>query len=165
MTLQIEYETETELYAEYEKDAKSIIEFALDYLKCPYETEVNLTIVDNETIREINKEYRNIDNPTDVLSFPLVDYDEPCCFDMVEEHVEDYFNPDTGELLLGDIIISAEKVHAQAEEYGHSIKREFCFLIVHSMLHLFGYDHMEDDERLIMEDLQRKILEAAGITR
>lgn len=165
MTLQIEYETEQKLDIDHEQAARSIIEFTLDYLKCPYECEINLTVTDNDGIHEINKEYRDIDAPTDVLSFPLVDYETPACFDGIEDRAEDYFNLDTGELMLGDIIISADRVISQAEEYGHSVLREFSFLIVHSMLHLFGYDHMEDDERAVMEDLQRQILDTAGITR
>ena len=78
---------------------------------------------------------------------------------------EDYYDLDTGELMLGDIIISVEKCKEQAKEYGHSELREYSFLIVHSMLHLFGYDHMEDDERLVMEEKQREILDKAGILR
>ncbi len=165
MTLQTEVETEIDLKLNIETEASDIINFTIDYLECPWECEVNLTITDNQGIRELNKEFRNLDKPTDVLSFPLVDYEEPLNFSIAENNEEDYFNPDTGELMLGDIVISAEKVIEQAREYGHSVKREFCFLIVHSMLHLFGHDHMEDDERLVMENLQKQILEKAGITR
>lgn len=165
MSLQIEIETDIDLGIDINKEAKSIIDFTIDYLKCPYECEVNLTLTDNEGIHELNREYRDIDRPTDVLSFPMVDYEEPNNLSIAEENASDYFNPDTGELMLGDIVISAEKVIEQANEYGHSIRREFCFLIVHSMLHLFGHDHMEEDERIIMEGLQREILDAAGITR
>lgn len=165
MSLQIEIETDIDLGIDIKKEADAIVDFAIDYMKCPYECEVNLTLTDNEGIHSLNKEYRDIDRPTDVLSFPMVDYEKPNDLTLAEENVEDYFNPDTGELMLGDIVISAEKVIEQANEYGHSIRREFCFLIVHSMLHLFGYDHMEDEERIIMEGLQREILDAAGITR
>ncbi len=165
MTLLAEYETETELGLDYEKIAENIINLTLDFLECPYETEINLTITDNNEIALINKEFRGIDAPTDVLSFPLVDYNEPCCFDGIEDNAEDYFNLDTGELMLGDIVISADKVISQAEEYGHTVMREYCFLIVHSMLHLFGYDHIDDEDRIVMEELQNKILNMAGITR
>ena len=82
-----------------------------------------------------------------------------------EDNAEDYFNLDTGELMLGDIVISADKVISQAEEYGHTVMREYCFLIVHSMLHLFGYDHMEENERLEMERHQDCILNAIEIRR
>ena len=78
---------------------------------------------------------------------------------------DDDFNPDTGEAILGDIIISVDKVREQAEEYGHSELREFAFLITHSMLHLFGYDHMEPEEAKVMEDKQRQILDELSITR
>ena len=166
MDLIIEKETEDSFDFDYEKAAESIIEQALDYLKCPYEVQVNLTLTDNEGIHEINKEYRQIDRPTDVLSFPLIDYEEPNVFpENLEEAAEDYFDLDTGELMLGDIIISVEKCKEQAAEYGHSVLREYSFLIVHSILHLFGYDHMEDDERAVMEQKQREILDAAGISR
>ena len=166
MDLIIEKETEDSFDFDYEKAAESIIKQALDYLKCPYEVQVNLTLTDNEGIHEINKEYRQIDRPTDVLSFPLIDYEEPNVFpENLEEAAEDYFDLDTGELMLGDIIISVEKCKEQAVEYGHSVLREYSFLIVHSILHLFGYDHMEDDERAVMEQKQREILDAAGISR
>ena len=166
MNLVIEKETDDSFDFDYEEAAKSIIEQALEYLKCPYEVQLNLTLTDNEGIHMINKEYRQIDRPTDVLSFPLVDYPEPNVFpESIEETAEDYFDLDTGELMLGDIIISIEKCKEQAKEYGHSELREYSFLIVHSMLHLFGYDHMEDDERTVMEEKQKEILDLAGISR
>ena len=95
----------------------------------------------------------------------MVDYETPSDFDHVEEAVEDYFNPETGELMLGDIVISVEKVEEQAEKYGHSQTRELAFLVAHSMLHLCGYDHMEEEERLEMEERQRAILDTRGYTR
>lgn len=166
MNLVIEKETDDSFDFDYEEAAKSIIDQALDYLNCPYEVQLNLTLTDNEGIHAINKEYRQIDRPTDVLSFPLVNYPEPNVFpESIEDDAEDYFDLDTGELMLGDIIISVEKCKEQAKEYGHSELREYSFLIVHSMLHLFGYDHMEDDERAVMEEKQREILDKAGITR
>ena len=166
MNLQIEKETAENFDFDYEEAAKSIIEQTLDYLECPYEVQVNLTLTDNEGIRELNNEFRQIDRPTDVLSFPLVDYEEPNVFpENIEDVAEDYFDLDTGELMLGDIIISLEKCKQQAAEYGHSVLREYSFLIVHSMLHLFGYDHMEEGDREVMEEKQRKILDKAGILR
>mgnify|MGYP000293236275 CR=1 FL=1 len=138
---------------------------ACDAEECPYEAEVNLTLVDNEQIHEINRMHRGIDRPTDVLSFPMQTYEKPSDFSHVEDFVEENFNPDTGELLLGDIVLSVEKVSEQAIAYGHSEIREYAFLILHSMLHLFGYDHMEADEAAVMEEHQRKILDALGITR
>ncbi len=113
----------------------------------------------------MNLEQRGIDRPTDVLSFPMIEYDAPGDFSVIDEETGDAFNPETGELMLGDIVISKEKVLSQAEEYGHSPKREYAFLIAHSMLHLFGYDHMEEEERAEMEAHQRAIMEKVGIPR
>ena len=149
MTVSIEYEAERKLSLPYEEIIEEIVLESLDYEKCPYEAEVNVILTDNEAIREINREHRGIDAPTDVLSFPMVDYERPSDFDHVENAAEDYFNPETGELMLGDIVISVDKVTEQAEKYGHSERRELAFLVAHSMLHLCGYDHMEDGERLV----------------
>ena len=165
MTISIEYEAEKKLDLPYETIIRDVVAASLDYEKCPYEAEVNVILTDNEAIREINREQRQIDSATDVLSFPMVDYETPSDFDHVEEAVEDYFNPETGELMLGDIVISVEKVEEQAEKYGHSQTRELAFLVAHSMLHLCGYDHMEEEERLEMEERQRAILDTRGYTR
>ena len=113
----------------------------------------------------MNREYREVDRPTDVLSFPQVEYETPADFSWAEEHEVDCFDPDSGELLLGDIVISADKVAAQAEEYGHSRRREYAFLIAHSMLHLMGYDHMTETEAADMERRQKEILEGIHIPR
>lgn len=165
MNIFIEKETEDTLELDYESVIQEVVTFVADYEKCPYEFEVNVTLTDNEGIHTINKEYRQIDSPTDVLSFPLVEYSTPGDFSHLEEDTIECFNLDTGELMLGDIIISVDKVKEQAKEYGHSIRRELAFLVVHSMLHLFGYDHMEEEERIIMEGKQRTILELAGYKR
>ena len=164
MTLLFEEEGSLELPLPCEELAKNVIEAALDYVECPYEAEVNLLLTMNEEIHEMNRNFRQIDRATDVLSFPMVDYEEPGKFDFLEEAYE-YFHPETGELMLGDIVISKEKVIEQAEEYGHSIEREYAFLIAHSMLHLFGYDHMEEDVRAVMEEKQKEILEQLNILR
>lgn len=165
MTISIEYETEKKLDLDYDKIIREIILAALDYEKCPYEAEVSVILTDNEGIRDINRDYRQIDAPTDVLSFPMVDFETESDFSHVEEAAEDYFDPETGELVLGDIIISVEKVIEQAEKYGHSQMRELAFLVAHSMLHLCGYDHMEDGEREIMERKQSEILTEKGYCR
>lgn len=99
------------------------------YEGCPYEAEVNVVLTDNEEIHQVNKEYRNVDAPTDVLSFPMLEYDTPSDFEHVEEDFADCFNPETGELMLGDIMISVDKVEEQAEKYGHSMTRELAFLV------------------------------------
>lgn len=165
MTISIEYETKQILDLPYKEIIEEVILEALDYEQCPYEVEVNVLLTDNHEIQTINQEYRGIESPTDVLSFPLVDYATPSVFTHVEDAVEDYFNPETGELMLGDIIVSVDKVIEQAEKYGHSQTRELSFLVAHSMLHLFGYDHMEESERLIMEKKQGEILERKGYLR
>ena len=164
MTLFFEEEGELKLDLPCKELAEKVINAALDYVDCPYEAEVDLLLTMNDEIREMNQNFRSIDRLTDVLSFPMIDYEEAGNFDFLED-VMDAFHPESGELMLGDIVISKEKVISQAEEYGHSIEREYAFLIAHSMLHLFGYDHMEDDERIIMEQKQREILEVLEIVR
>lgn len=165
MTIAIEYEAEKKLELPFETIIREIVLAALDYEECPYEAEINVILTDNEAIRVMNKEYRGLDAPTDVLSFPLVDYNVPSDFNHVEDAVEDYFNPETGELMLGDIVISVDKVEGQAESYGHSQTRELAFLVAHSMLHLLGYDYMEEGERAEMERRQDAILESRGYVR
>ena len=165
MTIQIEYETEITLNVEYRELIGRVVNAAADYEGCPYEAEVSVLLTDDAAIRELNRDFRQIDAPTDVLSFPAVDYEEPAGFGMLKEDAAGCFNPDTGELLLGDIVISVERVIAQAEEYGHSRERELGFLIAHSMLHLFGYDHIGEDERAVMERRQEEILDGIGLKR
>lgn len=165
MSFYLEEECEVLFDFDYKELAQTVIDFCLEHEKFEYAVEVNLTLTNNEGIHMINKEYRQIDRPTDVLSFPLLSYDKPGDFSFLEDENEDNFNPDTGEVMLGDIIISVEKIFEQANEYGHSPRREFAFLITHSMLHLFGYDHMEPDEAAVMEAKQRAILEGLNILR
>ena len=164
MTIEFEKEYDKDLGINYEEIADKVINAALDYEECPYEAEVSLTLVDNNRIHDINKEFRDIDRPTDVLSFPMVEYDDAGEFAFLEDE-DDCFNPETGELMLGDIIISLDKVEEQAIAYGHSFTREYAFLIAHSMLHLMGYDHMTDYDASIMEAKQRAILDNLNITR
>lgn len=165
MTINIEYETEESLDIPYVEIIRDVIPAVLDYEQCPYETEVSVLLTDNPSIREINREYRRIDAPTDVLSFPMLEFEQESDFSRAEDHAEDCFNPETGELLLGDIVISVEKIKEQAEKYGHSCQRELAFLVAHSMLHLCGYDHEDEDERLAMEERQRNILGERGYVR
>lgn len=125
-----------------------------------FDCEVSLTITDDEGIRAINAETRGIDRPTDVLSFPMLEFDADG--DVIDAELD----TDDGFLLLGDIVIDAERARAQAEEYGHSMRRELAFLTVHSTLHLLGYDHVDDPEgEWIMFAKQDKILDKMGITR
>ena len=165
MSFLLEKEVEIPFEFDYEALAKRVVEYCLEYKEFPYEAEVNLTLTDNEGIHRINKEFRQIDRATDVLSFPMLSYDKAGDFSFLEEESEDDFNPDTGEALLGDIIISVEKVMEQAQSFGHSVEREFAFLICHSMLHLMGYDHMEDEEAKVMEEEQRIIMSGLQILR
>lgn len=165
MTVNIICETKISFSFHYRELARKVIETAMDAEDFPYEAEINLTLVDNDSIKEINASYRNIDRATDVLSFPLLSYEYPGDFSRVENLLEDNINPDSGEVMLGDIVISVDKVREQAKEYGHSEKREYAFLIVHSMLHLFGYDHMEAEDAEIMQEHQRKILSELKILR
>lgn len=147
--------------------AKKVVEHVLIQENCPYECEVNLTMTDNAGIQDINREFREIDKPTDVLSFPNCEFEVPGDFAQLEDDALyfDCFNPESGQLFLGDIMISRDKMIEQAEEYGHGITREYAFLIAHSVLHLIGYDHVEEDDAKCMEEKQNKYLNELGITR
>lgn len=118
--------------------------------------EVSLVLTDNEEIKLLNKEYRNIDSATDVLSFPIYDVEELELLKNKESEEE---------ILLGDIVISMEKVTEQSEEYGHSFQRELMYLFVHGMLHLLGHDHLEEDEKKEMRSREEEILEKFALTR
>lgn len=164
MTLYFEEEGELTLPLPCREIAEEVIETALDLTGCPYEAEVSLLLTMDAQIREMNTQFRGIERATDVLSFPMVEYPMSGEFGFLEEN-EGYFNPESGELSLGDIVISKEKVISQAEEYGHSVLREYAFLIVHSVLHLTGFDHMEEDERREMETKQDEIMKRLDILR
>lgn len=165
MTSYVENETEITFPFAEKEILDKVADAVLLQEGCPYEAQVNLLITDNEGIRTYNASYRQIDRATDVLSFPNLDFETPADFSHLEEHEADYFDPESGELLLGDIILSADKVKEQAESYGHSELREFAFLIAHSMLHLCGYDHMEPEEAKVMEAKQEEVLAGLHITR
>ena len=132
---------------------ENVISEALKYEGVSDNTEISVTIVDNEEIRKINNKFRNIDRATDVLSFPLIDFDN-----------EDLPN-DGSKIYLGDIIISIERAKEQANEYGHSLDREVGFLTAHSLLHLLGYDHMVPEEEKVMFAKQEEILSNLGLKR
>lgn len=165
MTLNVEKEYARDLGIDYEETAGMVVRRVLEEENCPYEAEVNLLLVSDEEIQRLNLEHRQVDAPTDVLSFPQAEYDSPGDFSWAEAHESDCFNPDTGELVLGDIVVSLDRVEEQAENYGHSVRREFAFLIAHSMLHLLGYDHMTEEDAALMESRQAAVLEHLGITR
>lgn len=165
MTSYVENETGVTFPFDVQEILDKIIEAVLEMENCPYETTVNLLLTDNAGIREYNRDYRGLDQETDVLSFPNISFDREGDFAVVEEEEADYFDPDSGELLLGDIILSTDRVAAQAQEYGHSLLREFAFLTAHSMFHLCGYDHMTREEADVMEQKQEEVLRRLGITR
>lgn len=165
MTFYVENDTGQTFSFSIEEVVEAVMNAVLDMEACPYEAQINVLLTDNEGIRTYNCRYRNIDAPTDVLSFPNLDYRSPSDFSLIEEHAADYFDMESGELLLGDIIISVEKVLEQAAQYGHSVKREFAFLVTHSMLHLCGYDHMEPADAAVMEEKQEQVLVKLCILR
>lgn len=165
MTSYVENETKVDFPFDVQDILNKIMEAVTQMENCPYETTVNLLITDNAGIREYNKNYRDMDRETDVLSFPNISFDNEGDFSQVENMSADYFDPDSGELILGDIILSADRVLSQAQEYGHSALREFAFLTAHSMFHLCGYDHMEEREAAVMEKKQEAVLMNLGISR
>ena len=162
MTIYFENEQDKEIPFDCEELVKTVIFAAVKAENCPYEVLVSVVITDNAAIQEANKEFRGIDKATDVLSFPAHQYETPSDF---EDLYDDDFDMETGELILGDIMISYERAQEQAKEYGHSIKREIAFLTAHSVLHLCAYDHETDEERLLMEEKQEAVLQSLGITR
>ena len=139
---------------------QKVCDEALKYEECDFDAQISITITDNEGIHEMNNMYRGIDRPTDVLSFPMLEFDS--AGDIIENEFE---YDENGRIMLGDIVISLERAIAQAEEYGHSAERELAFLCAHSMLHLLGYDHENDSDEDEMFTRQEAILNNLGITR
>lgn len=151
---------------DFEKKVEEVIRFALSEERVNRECEISVIFVDNSQIREINKETRNIDKETDVLSFPMLDYPKGKVYkDTYENYKFDASYMNEGELVLGDIVLSLEKAEEQSGEYNHSYLREACYLVVHSVLHLLGYDHMEEEEKKIMREREEVILSKLSITR
>lgn len=147
---------EADLSEEILQAVQKVGEYILEYENMEGDFEISLTFVDDEEIQNLNRDYRKKDVPTDVLSFPMLEIED---FDNLEDLAQ--FGP----ILLGDIIISMPTAQNQAKEYGHSIKREIAFLVCHSILHLLGYDHIDEDERKEMEQMQTDIMNAVNITR
>lgn len=157
----IELIDETEVVKEeYQKLVEDVVSFASDYLHYPENRECCISFVSSERIREINRDFRNIDKVTDVISFALDDEDED--MDPIKNFMASDENFVTS---IGDIIISVDRAKEQAEEYGHSLERELGFLALHGFLHLNGYDHQTEEEEKEMTDLQTEILTAYGLTR
>lgn len=158
MAVYVEKETDRVFdFPDAEEIVKEAVAAVFSDKELPEELDVNVLITTEDGIREINRDNRGIDSATDVLSFPYYEYEEPGVFDGVI--YEDSEN------ILGDIIICADRVIAQAEEYGHSQKRELAFLIVHSMLHLVGYDHMDEADGKLMRAEEKRLMGILGIQR
>ena len=157
----IELIDETEVVKEeYQKLVEDVVSFASDYLHYPENRECCISFVSSERIREINRDFRNIDKVTDVISFALDDEDED--MDPIKNFMASDENFVTS---IGDIIISVDRAKEQAEDYGHSLERELGFLALHGFLHLNGYDHQTEEEEAEMTGLQKEILEAYGLKR
>ena len=165
MIIFLENETDISFPFDAEEIAGKVSAKVLDVEQCPFDVEINILVTGLEGIKELNSMHRGIDKETDVLSFPGLDFENPGEFYIAKEEIANYENPESGKIVLGDIVLCAERVFSQAEEYGHSVKREFAFLIAHSMYHLCGYDHMEPDEAAVMEQKQENILQLLQITR
>lgn len=163
MDILTDYESEETLDIPWENIVKNVITEACREYSAPDNLQVSVTFTDEKKIHELNLKTRGIDRATDVLSFPMFNYSVPG--DFSDPDSQDSYDPDTGEYLLGDVVLCVQRIKSQAAEYGHSETRELAFLTAHSMLHLFGFDHMEDEERRDMEQRQEKILEALGYTR
>lgn len=139
---------------------QTVCEKVMETEECDFDAQISLTLTDNENIRQINNEHRGIDRPTDVLSFPMLEFDEN------GDIIENEFEYDEDMIMLGDIVISMERAREQSIEFGHSFTRELAFLTAHSMLHLLGYDHVDDEEgERIMCQKQEAVLGELGITR
>ncbi|MCR5345877.1 MAG: rRNA maturation RNase YbeY [Lachnospiraceae bacterium] len=164
MTLDFVNETDIEFDFSYEEIASKVIEATLEHENFPYDVQVGLTLTDEDTIREINRDNRDIDSVTDVLSFPFLDFPARGEYGFLDDD-DTAFDPDTGEVLLGDIVICLKRVMDQAKEYGHSRLREYAFLICHSMLHLLSYDHMTPEDEEVMFTKQHEILSLLNIVR
>lgn len=161
----IEFSNDQELF-QFNDEIKDLINSSIDaalrFEGFKHNYEVSVVITDNAGIKNMNSQYRSIDRETDVLSFPLIEF---CKNGQIYEVSDDEINPETGNVMLGDIVISIEKASQQAMEYGHSFEREMAFLTVHSTLHLLGYDHMLRDEEIIMREKEEKILTSINLSR
>lgn len=154
----IENETDETIDERQIAELKAVCEAIMENEECNFDAELSLTFTDNDGIREINSEYRGIDRATDVLSFPMLEFDG--------DEIDAEFETENGLVMLGDIVISIERAREQAAEFNHSVRREFAFLTAHSMLHLLGYDHVDDEvgEKMMIEK-QNNALNKLGITR
>ena len=145
---------------------EKVCNYTLKKEQMNHKYQISLLFVDNEEIRDINNQTRNIDRATDVLSFPMLDYEKGKVFkDIYINHKFNSIYLDDEELVLGDMVLSLERAKEQSIEYNHSYEREVCYLVVHSILHLLGYDHMEEEEKKIMREREEEILNELDIKR
>lgn len=152
--------------SELENSIIEIIEYTLMEEQVTIPCEISVIFVDNEEIKQINNEMRNIDKVTDVLSFPMLEYVDKKVFkDLYLNYNFDFADLNEGDLILGDMALSLEKALEQSKDYGHSFEREVCYLVVHSILHLLGYDHMEDSDKITMRKREEEILNRFNISR
>lgn len=155
-----------EITKELEKSVEEITLYTLKEEEVTIPCEISVIFVDNEEIREINKDMRNIDKVTDVLSFPMLEYENHKVFkDLYIGYKFEITDLNEGNLVLGDMALSLERALQQSEEYGHSYLREVCYLVVHSILHLLGYDHMEEQDKIVMRKREEEILNRFNINR
>lgn len=160
MNHQIIFEAEVDVPDGLESMLNNVVTAALTAEQVDVPCEVNILVTDDAAIHEINLDMRNVDRPTDVLSFPMFDLTPG------EKPGEENADPATGLVPLGDMVLSLERARAQAEEFGHSVEREICYLAVHSVLHLLGYDHMDEGPmKAQMRGREEDILSSLGITR
>ena len=172
MKLWLEWEVEVPQKAETEDLITKVLTCGLEEEGVTVPVEISVTITSAEAVHEINREYRGIDRTTDVLSFPMVEFQGlgyapgRMSAEVRNEIIASSDqNPDTDCFLLGDIILNYEQAGIQAEEYGHSLQREIAFLTIHSLLHLLGYDHMEEEDESLMREHQNAVLNKLQITR
>lgn len=165
MTLLIDnQQTEVAFTQDIQKLLEACAEKALAVKKIDFPVEISVVLVNNEEIRRVNREFRGIDRATDVLSFPMLEFDG----DEAEFSLQDFeleTDPESQEVVLGDIVISLEKAREQAIEYGHSFERELGFLMVHGMLHLLGHDHEREEDARVMRKLEEEILASLSLVR
>lgn len=155
-----------EVNEEFIEKLKKVIKLALNEEEVDVECEISMVFVDNEEIKEINNSTRKIDRETDVLSFPMLEYENKKVFkEIYKNHEFSQSDFDGDELVLGDIVLSLEKALEQSKEFNHSYEREASYLVVHSVLHLLGYDHMNDEEKQVMRTREEEILKKLNINR
>lgn len=155
-----------EISEELETNIKKMIDFTLKEEKLVIDYEVSVIFVDNDKIKKLNSQFRGIDRVTDVLSFPMLEYEKGKVYKQIYiDHQFNDYDLDDGKLVLGDIALSLEKAMEQSKEFGHSFQREVCYLLIHSVLHLLGYDHIDEEDKAVMRKNEEYILNKFNINR